>query len=94
MGSDSAGTGHHYLMGAGPGAIYGLLNRRLPRIRAGRGLVYGFALFLLQDELMGPMMAITSTPNEHPWQAHVRGLVGHLVLGAATDAAFEALDLP
>jgi hypothetical protein len=84
----------HYMMGAAPGMIYGLLSQRFPQIRTGRGLVYGLALFLLQDELMGPMMGMTSPPTHYPWQAHARGLVGHLALGATMDAAFETLNLP
>lgn len=62
------------------------------RIRSGRGLLYGLGLFVLNDEIAGPALGIASGPTEYPWQAHVRGLAGHLMLGAATEVAIEAMD--
>lgn len=84
----------HYAMGIMPGMMYGVMSKRFPQIRRGGGLLFGLALFLLQDEMLGPMMGITSPPGEYPWQAHARGLVGHLALGLALDAALETLDMP
>lgn len=87
-----AATAIHYALGVVPGALYGALRHRLPGSGSGRGLVYGLALFLLNDEVLGPALGLAVPPGDYPWQAHARGLAAHLVLGVATDAALDALD--
>lgn len=87
-----AGVGVHYALGVMPGAIYGALQKRVDGVGAGGGLLYGLGLFLMQDEGLNPLMGTSGKPWEYPWQAHARGLVGHLVLGAVTHATFQALD--
>ena len=44
------------------------------------------------DELVAPLSGLSSGPLGYPWQAHARGLAGHLTVGATTDAAVRALD--
>jgi hypothetical protein len=87
-----AGLAVHYALGAVPGALYAVLRRRARGLTAGRGLLYGLGLFLVNDELLAPALGLASGPTAYPWQAHARGLVSHLALGAATEAALEALD--
>lgn len=87
-----AGIAVHYAIGIGPAMLYGPLRRRYPALSAGGGLLYGLGLFLLADEGIVPALGLAGRPAEYPWQAHARGLVGHLVLGAATHATLEALD--
>jgi hypothetical protein len=87
-----AGIAVHYALGIVPGALYGPLRRRVPGLSAGRGLGYGLGLFLLNDELMNPLLGLASGPTAYPWQAHARGLISHLVVGAATHAGIDALD--
>ncbi len=87
-----AGIGVHYALGIMPGAIYGALRRRVDGLGAGRGLLYGLALFLVNDELLNPILGLSSGPTAHPPQAHVRGLAGHLALGVATDLVLDLLD--
>lgn len=87
-----AGKVVHYMLGVAPGAAYGVLRKRAPGVGAGRGLLYGFTLFAVQDEGIAPALGIASGPTAYPWQAHARGLVSHLVLGATTDTALELLD--
>ena len=82
----------HYLLGMMPGALYGLLRHRVDGLDKGRGLLYGLGLFLVMDELIAPMAGLSSGPMAYPWQAHVRGLAGHLTVGATTDAGIRALD--
>ncbi len=38
------------------------------------------------------LRGLASGPTAYPWQAHARGLVAHLVLGATTDAVLGAAD--
>lgn len=87
-----AGVAVHYAIGIGPAMLYGPLRRQYPALAAGAGLLYGLGIFLLADEGIVPAMGLAGGPAEYPWQAHARGLVGHLVLGAATHAALEVLD--
>jgi uncharacterized membrane protein YagU involved in acid resistance len=88
---DRIGQGAHYAIGAAPAMLYSLLGARHPMITRGRGAVFGLAMFALQDELMNPLMGWSAKPTAYPWQAHARGLVGHLVYGLAVDAAVRAM---
>src|SRR5690606_4931440 len=40
----------HYALGIVPGAVYAVLRRRLPLVGAKRGLVFGLALWAVNDE--------------------------------------------
>ena len=86
-----AGLAVHYSLGIGPGALYGALRDRVPYAGAGRGTLYGFSLFALQDEFLNAATGLSGKPRDYPWQAHGRGLLAHLVYGAVTDAAFSAM---
>jgi hypothetical protein len=46
----------------------------------------------VNDEVLAPALGLASGAARYPWQAHARGLVGHLVLGAATDTVLDVLD--
>lgn len=87
-----AGIGVHYGIGIMPAAAYGALRHSVPAITAGSGMLYGLALFLIQDEGLNPILGTSGSPTEYPSEAHLRGLVGHLVLGAATHASLRLLD--
>ncbi len=81
----------HYAIGMAPGALYGALRDRRKGVGAMRGLAYGLALFVIADELLNPLLGLTSGPTRYPWQTHARGLIGHLVLGGVTDTVFDVL---
>lgn len=87
-----AGKTVHYLLGILPGALYGVLRHRVNGLDKGRGLLYGLGLFILMDELIAPIAGLSSGPTAYPWQAHARGLAGHLTVGLTTDTAVRALD--
>ena len=87
-----AGKTIHYLLGMMPGALYGLMRHRVKGLDKGYGLLYGLGLFILMDELVAPLAGLSSGPLAYPWQAHARGLAGHLTVGATTDAAVRVLD--
>ncbi len=59
---------------------------------AAGGLVFGLAFWLLIDEGANVALGLTPGPAEFPWQAHARGLAGHLVFGVATEAALALAD--
>jgi hypothetical protein len=83
----------HYALGAVPGAIYVALRRHLPFLGVGNGLIYGTVLFLVNDEWLNPALGLSAPASAYPVESHVRGLVGHLVLGAATDSISKVLPL-
>jgi len=87
-----AGIAVHYALGIVPGALYGPLRQRVPALSAGSGLAYGLGLFLMNDELLNPLLGLASGPTAYPWQAHARGLISHLVVGVVTDAGIDVLD--
>lgn len=85
------GLALHYSLGILPGALLGALLSQVGELRIGYGLLYGFILFILLDEVTAPVLGLASGPTKYPLQAHVRGLVSHLALGVATYYAYIAL---
>lgn len=88
----AAGIASHFAIGVVPAALYGVARTYIPQVRMGRGLFYGLTLFLVQDEGVNSIAGFSGGPTEYPWQAHTRGLVGHLVYGVVTDATLDLLD--
>lgn len=87
-----AGLAIHWATGVGAGIVYALLRRRRPGAAAGKGLAFGTGFYLLLDELVNPLLGLTPGPQAFPWQAHARGLGGHLAFGATTELVLEGLD--
>ena len=90
--AEVAGEALHFAMGIGAGALYGVLRRRYPAVRAGRGLGFGAAFWLVMDEIANPLTGTTPGPMAFPWEAHARGLAGHLAFGLAADAAMNVVE--
>jgi len=81
----------HYCLGVVPGAIYGALRRRVPAIAVGGGLLYGVLLFVANDEVVNTELGFAGPYQAYPLASHVRGIVGHAVLGVATDRTLDLL---
>ena len=81
----------HYGLGVVPGAAYGVLRNRLPLVGAGRGLLFGLVLFAVNDEWLNTRLGLAGPISAYPPETHLRGLVGHAVLGATTDTALSVL---
>jgi hypothetical protein len=81
---DQAGTiaqAMHQSLGQGYGVVAAALTRRgVPPLAA--GVASGAAGFVLIDELANGLF-FTPPPQAYPVESHLRGLVGHLTLGAA-----------
>lgn len=88
---DQAGTAVHYALAIAPAMLYGAARPRVPGVGAGRGLAFGAAMFVVEDEGLNPALGFAAGPTEYPWQPHARGLVAHLVYGFVTDAVLRAL---
>jgi hypothetical protein len=80
----------HWSLGIGAGAAYGAwfaLDRDASVVRA---LGFGASFFLIFDEILNWALGLTPGPRAFPWQAHARGLTGHLVHGLTTHAVVSA----
>jgi hypothetical protein len=86
------GLAVHYGLGMMPGALYAAARHEVPALRAGNGALYGFGLFAMNDELAAPLLGVASGPGAYPPQAHVRGLVSHVVLGVVTESLLKLFD--
>lgn len=86
-----AGLAVHYSLGVAPGAIYGALHEAVPVLSAGRGSLFGLALFLIQDEGLNAVTHLSGKPRQYPWQAHARGLAAHVVYGVVMAGTVRAL---
>jgi len=87
---ETVGAGIHWALGAGAGAAYGALRHRIPAARAGYGLAFGAAFWAVVDEGANVALRLTPGPAAFPWQAHARGLTGHLVFGVVTESILNA----
>jgi hypothetical protein len=81
----------HYGLGVFPGAVYGILRDRVPLVGAGRGLLYGLTLFVVNDEYLNTRLGLAGPYGDYPIETHWRGLVGHAVLGVTTDTGIDLL---
>jgi len=81
----------HYALGVGPAMAYGVLRRRLPFVGAARGLLFGMAVFAVNDEYMNARLGLSGPIDAYPFETHWRGAVGHAVLGVTTDTTIELL---
>jgi hypothetical protein len=88
----NAGSAIHWALGIAAGASYAVMRRRFPATAALKGLPFGAGFFVLMDEVMNPALGFTPGPAAFPWQAHARGLGGHLVFGMVSEAMLEGLD--
>lgn len=86
------GSGIHWATGIAAGVTYALLRRQRRGVAAVKGLPFGAAFFLTVDELMNPLLGFTPGPRAFPWQAHARGLGGHLAFGLTSELVLEGLD--
>ena len=86
-----AGLAVHYAIGIAPAALYGAMRGRVPGIDAGRGLGFGFGMFVIEDEVVNPALGFAAPPQRYPWQPHARGLISHLVYGVVADLVLRAL---
>ncbi|MBG6185047.1 putative membrane protein YagU involved in acid resistance [Arthrobacter sp. CAN_A214] len=89
---NSSGVALHYALGILPGALHAVIRREAPFMKAGSGALYGFGLYVLNDEIVAPALGLASGPQEYPWQAHARGMVAHTVLGVVTESLLRISD--
>jgi hypothetical protein len=86
------GSAMHWALGIGAGAAYAVLRRRFQRLGSVAGTAFGTGFWTFMDEGLVPALGLTPGPRAFPWQAHARGLVGHLTFGTVTDGTLRLLD--
>ena len=82
---DVAGVGFHYAMGATSGALYGAIAEIIPEAKAGFGLPFGAAVWLIADEGILPAAGLSKSPAEYPLSIHAYAFASHLVFGLTTE---------
>jgi hypothetical protein len=90
--NEQVGAAIHWALGIGAGAVYAVLRRRFNAVGRVAGLGLGTAFWAVVDEGLVPALGLTPGPRAFPWQAHARGLAGHLTFGTVTDGALRVLD--
>lgn len=88
----SYGTGIHWALGAGAGALYGALRQRTSWGPLGFGALYGVLFWLIVDEGANTALGLTPPPQEFPWETHARGLAGHLLYGVTAEATLQVAE--
>lgn len=82
----------HWAQGMAMGGLYGLFRGdRREGLDLTGGLVFGAAVWLAADELAVPLLGLSRGPTAHERAEHLQGLGAHLVYGAATSIAAQAL---
>ncbi len=89
---EAAAQGVHYFLGIAPAMLYAVMRHRVKNLDTAGGSLFGFGLFVVMDEIVGPAAGLASGPMAYPWQAHARGLAGHLAVGVVTDGVLKVLD--
>ncbi len=89
-----AGIAIYYGFGVLMGAAYAALRRRVGGVGAGRGVLFGLAMFLLKDEGLNALLGTGGPPGRYPWQAHARGAAAHATFGLVADTVLRLLPRP
>lgn len=85
------GQAVHWGYGVLMGGVYGALRSEAETPDLAAGLGYGTALWVLGDEIMVPLLGLAEGPTAHSVPDHAKALGAHLVYGAATAGATQAL---
>lgn len=83
--------GMHWGYGIAWGGLYGAVRKKYPVLSKFGGAPFGVLFFLVGDELVNTVFKITPPPQTFPVDAHVRGLMGHLVFTAAAEGTCKLL---
>lgn len=73
------------------GALYGLLAAVFPVVRAGRGTLYGAAVWVAADEIVTPALGLARPRHAQSGALQAYSLTGHLVYGCALDTVLDLL---
>jgi putative membrane protein len=75
----------HYTFGAMLGGFYGALAERTPTVRAWSGAAYGTAVWAAADEVAIPVLGLSDSTSEQPFERHLHSFAAHLVFGVTAE---------
>lgn len=87
---NAASMAFHFGLGMGWAPLYALIRRRWRSRPVPTALGSGAAMTILVDEGLTPLLGFSAPNRDYPAITHLRGLVAHLVFGAAGAAVTEA----
>jgi len=87
-----AGIATHLAFGVLPASVFGAFGRRRG-FHPGRGMIMGLGTYLLQDQGLNYALGLAGPPTDYPWQAHARGLAGHLSYGLVTEGTLAIIEM-
>ena len=73
----------HFLFGAATGALYGVIEEKIPLNETGKGMLMGTAVWTGSYLGWIPLLRILTPATEHPWRRNVLMIVAHFVWGGA-----------
>lgn len=88
---DVAGVALHYAMGATSGAFYGAVAELVPAVKAGAGVPFGAAVWLIADEGIVPAAGLSKSSEEYPLSVHAYAFASHVVFGLTTELVRRAV---
>lgn len=89
--AERAGMGFHYGLAISWAPLYGLLRRRANMGGPLAAAITGAAMSAVADETLTPLLGFSAPNRAYPLVTHLRGVVAHLVFGAAVGAVSEAV---
>ena len=85
--------GAHFAYGSGSGVAYGILRRQMPGIPAPLvGMTFGVGLWAFSFEGWMPALGVQEATTEKPVKKWPAPIMMHMVYGASTAMAYEALE--
>lgn len=84
-------AGLHWSIGLSAGVLYVTLRRRTSLGPIAAGLLSGLVLWAGVDEGLNSLLGFSAPPARYPLGTHIRGVVGHIVLGLVTAGSAETL---
>lgn len=81
----------HWGYGGAMGGVYGTLRGPTPTLDLSGGAVLGTILWTAGDELMVPLLGLSSGPTAYPLSQHLHRIGAHLVYGGATALTTQLL---
>ncbi len=80
----TAGYAVHFATGAAWGALLAMF---APRPRWWMGLAFGAAVWVIDDDLLGPLLKLADWPDHYPLGTHAKALGAHVAYGLGTTLA-------
>jgi putative membrane protein len=82
---EAAAPALHYAFGATLGGMYGAFAETSPSVRAGGGAAYGSAVWIGADGIAMPLLGLSESTGDRPFELHAQSFAAHIVFGVTTE---------